>query len=126
MIIRHHIDLQARLYVATVRLDTASAQPITPVEQTKLNQLGPLVVARGGVITPDTGAAVTLDASNVYLPADFPVVQSFSVDDYANAESLAVAWKDAMLSRIQDALWALMAQTTLVSEGTTTLTDVEP
>jgi len=120
MIIRHRIELQGRNYVVTLQLDTAAQNPITPLEFEKLNQFGPMTVARGGVITPVTGSAVTLPTSDVYLPVDFPVTQVFNLDDYANADSLAAKWHDVMSTRIQAAIATLLAQTAVVTEGSTT------
>jgi len=120
MIIRHRIELKGRNYVVTLLLDDAAQNPITPLELEKLNQFGPMTVARGGVITPNSGSPVTLPTSDVYLPSDFPVRQTFNLDDYANAASLAAKWYEVMATRIQTALNTLLEQTAVVTEGSTT------
>jgi hypothetical protein len=123
MILRHLITLQGRNWTSTIQLDSAAANPISPEQLTKLQQFGSVQVARGGTVTPASGAAVTLDAADVFLPADFPIRQVFSLDDYTNAASLATAWQTLMLSRIQAANITFMSQTATQAEGTTTITD---
>lgn len=121
--LRHTIELVGRNWVCTIQLDPASPNSISPAQLEKLRQFGPLQVARGGTVTPETGDPADLAVSDVYLPGDLPFKQMFSLDDYANAASLATAWKVLMLGRIQDANETFMAQTAAPAEGTTTITD---
>jgi len=103
------IKLEAGSYrVAFALSDHPSA--ITGQERDLLAQFGPLTVDFGGSIT---GGATTqvLPANSRLVPTQLPVAQAFSVADYpTDANALAVAWKAAITTKLQNAIAALKAK----------------
>lgn len=111
MKVRRTIQLIQGVFHVIVDLDRAggSEPAITPVEQDKLDKHGDFAIEVGGLIEPDTGADVTLDTRSINIPTELPVKQVFSLDDYANAESLAAAWKTKVTTNIGTGLTTLLA-----------------
>lgn len=111
MKIRRTIQLIQGVFHVIVDLDRAcgSEPSITPLEQDKLDKHGDFAVAVGGLIEPDTGADVTLDTKSINVPSELPVKQVFSLADYANAESLAAAWRAKVTTNIGTGLTTLLA-----------------
>jgi len=106
MQIRTTVRLISGVYHAEVMMGLES--PISAVEQTALNQFGPLVVEVGGeVVAP--GATVSLPLRSISIPGGLPEKQTFSLADYPdNAGDLAHAWTGMVEGRIAVALDTLL------------------
>lgn len=106
MQIRTTVRLQSGIYHAEVMLGLDN--PISAVEQTAINQFGPLAIEVGGeVVAP--GATVTLPLRTISIPGGLPEKQTFALTDYSdNAEDLAHAWTGLIEGRIAVALDTLL------------------
>lgn len=117
MYIRDNVDLRGNLYVATVDLDHGATTPVSPVEEEKLAQFGQLLVNVGGALVPQVGTTLTLPDRYLYLPREFPVQKTFSLDDYpSDAATYASLWVTLVRANINTALTDLLAKTAVVGE----------
>ena len=118
MNIRYRCVLVGRIYETTVSLDVQPGVPaISPVDLEKLAQHGDILVNVGGTLNPESGDDLDLDDRNLRLPTEFPIKQSFSLDDYDNAASLAAAWWELVSDNILTALTTLRATPSVTFEG---------
>lgn len=104
MVLRKTITLLNKTYHVQIGLDQGEEFALTPVEREAIRQNGEPVVDCGGAFTGPP--AFTLPARELRFPSQFPVVQLFNTDDYANAEDRANVFKDAVSARIVTAVAA--------------------
>ncbi len=96
----------------TIDLDrpqSGNPPPLTSLESEAFTIYGDILVEVGGVITPETGSALTLPDRQMRLPSDFPIRQSFDLE-LTNSASLADAWHQMVLDNISTALAAHLAK----------------
>lgn len=104
MILRKIITLLNKTYHVQIGLDQGEDQALTPVEREAIRQNGELVVDCGGAFTGPP--AFTLPTKELRFPSQFPAVQLFNTDDFADAESRANVFKNTVSTRIATALTA--------------------
>lgn len=102
MILRKTITLLNKTYHVQIGLDQGEDQALTPVEREAVRQNGEPVVDCGGAFTGPP--AFTLPSRELRFPSQFPVVQLFNTDDYADAESRANVFKAEVSARIVTAI----------------------
>lgn len=123
MHVRYTTETIGNTVVAKVDLDKGAAAPVSVNEDQKLRQFGQLQVDLGGVLAPGGEISnLTLPTRLVSVPAELPVQQVFSLDDYPTAAgAYAEAWNVMVQLHISTALTTLMAKTPSNTEGTSVL-----
>ena len=102
------IDLVNRVYHVQVGLTGAPGTPLTPAESDAFLKFGEPQVQIGGTFTQGE-LTFDLPADARALPSQFPIKQSFSLDDNEDAGARATLFRNTMETRLVAARDAKLA-----------------
>ena len=114
MKIHSNIDIVNDLYRAEIWI-----KEVSPVEQEAIDRFGEPVIDVGGDFTGSatrpgegspTATTFTLPSKNYYLPTTFPVQQTFSLTDFADADVRAEVYRQTIVTRIGSARTTILAR----------------
>lgn len=108
MNVQHTISISGNAYHVQIGPDDRlSGSGLTPVEYEAFARFGEPVIDCGGTFTLGEGT-FTLPANELRYPSQFPILQLFALDDFADAGDRADAFRAQILAKLAAAKDAVL------------------